>query len=122
MGTRKSVREVVSGLSKMQKVAGVIASIGAAAAVVYAGVSFARSSLIDQFGEWPYAERTLVNVLAGRTERDITSQQITRQVQIGILKSKCAIKCSDYERKALENLMREWGDEQRELEKLLKRR
>ena len=121
-GVRKRpLRALLGSMTTVQKVAALIVTIGTAIGIVYAGGLFARSIAKDQFGEWPYAEKVVVDVMVGRTERSITSQQITRQIQIDILKSKCAVKCSEYERKALENILREWADEQKELDRLLKK-
>lgn len=66
-------------------------------------------------GKWT---ETTVIVLAERTERQINSGQITRQVDIDRLKSRCAIRCDQFDRKALENLLKDWQDEQKELDKL----
>ena len=116
---RKQIDEgLFSRMTKIQRYAGVLASVGIATGVIYGGFTFARSSVKEQFGEWPYASKNVVDIVIDRTTRDINAQQISRQVQIDILKQKCAVRCESYDRKALENLIKQWQSEQKDLDRL----
>ena len=92
------------------------AGIVAGALMAVGTFAFSSWSLIEPIV--PYAPRSTVIVLAGREEERINAEQISRQTQIEILKAKCAVRCTEYERQALENLIRQWQREQRDLERL----
>lgn len=65
------------------------------------------------------SRHAVVAAVADFTRGELNSRQISRQTQIDMLKEKCRTgRCSDYERRALENLMIEWEREQQHLDRL----
>lgn len=95
----------------------------AAAVIALAGLTKGAWSIAEPFtGVPPWASQGVVQLLAGREEDRINIQQIQRQVEIDRLKQRCAIRCDQFDRRALQNLIEEWHREQKHLDQFRLRR
>lgn len=73
----------------------------------------------------PYASKrteAVVVVLVDREEQRINSGQITRQSEIERLKGRCMVRCDQFDKKSLDNLIEKWQTEQKELDRLRQKR
>lgn len=61
----KGLFSYLADMTTVQKVATTVASVGAAVAMLYAGLAFTSTSVRETFGEWPYASRITEVVVAG---------------------------------------------------------
>ena len=88
---------------------------------IFAVIAIASPYALAMLSWLPFAQKateSVVVVLVDRSERQINSAQITRQMDIERLKSRCAVQCDQFDRKALENLIRDWQEEQKDLDRL----